>query len=264
VLVEVNVASLQDAVDGFAGGAEGCGLIRTEVLFGDWDHAPTPEEQAEVFCQIARALPGQTITVRTWDPGGDKPIAFLAQAAEANPMLGERGIRVMRRLPQLFDDQLRAILLAGREAPLRVMFPMIAQPASMVWAHERLAGLQAEMGGQIKVGMMVETPAAALRAADFVGLADFISIGTNDLTQYTLAVDRGNPVVAEVAGGDKSAVFDLIGLAASAFAGKPVAVCGDLASDPQAVPLLIARGVTELSVRPPLIGVIKQAVRQAE
>jgi phosphocarrier protein FPr len=261
IIVEANIASIQGAHDGLEAGAEGSGLVRTEVLFADWDHAPSVDEQAEVFIAIGKALNHQTITIRTWDPGGDKPLPFLPQDPEPNPMLGERGIRVMRRLPDLLDDQLAAILLASQETPVRVMFPMITSPKEMLWARSRLVDATRKVGGQIQAGMMVETPASALRARDFLDLADFISIGTNDLTQYTLAVDRGNSSVTEVAKGDRSAVWDLIAMAADAFKGRPVCVCGDIASDPESVARLIAAGVTELSVRAPLIGMIKQAVR---
>ena len=262
IMVEGNIASLADAVAAQQGGAEGSGLVRTEVLFGGLDHSPSAEEQAATFIQIGQAL-SSTITIRTWDPGGDKPLAFLPQDRETNPMLGERGVRAMRRLPEIFDEQLAGVLLASREIPIRVMFPMITLPEEMVWARSRLSAVQERLGGQVSVGMMVETPAAALRAGDFRDLADFISIGTNDLTQYTLAVDRGNARVSSLTQGDNTAVWDLIGLAGQAFAGHPVAVCGDLASNPQAVPRLITLGVTELSVRPPLIGTIKQAVRSS-
>ena len=262
VLVEANIASLQDARDAHEAGAEGSGLVRTEVLFGKWDHEPTGEEQADIFIQIGRILDAP-ITIRTWDPGGDKPLGFLPQDPEANPMLGERGIRAMKRLPHLLDEQLTAVLLAGKEVPVRVMFPMIALPEEMVWARFRLAPILERVGGQIEVGMMVETPAAAVRATDFLDVADFISVGTNDLTQYTMAVDRGNPQVASVAKGPNTAVWDLISMAGHAFAGRPVAVCGDLASHPELVGQLIESGVTELSVRAPLVGVVKQAVRRA-
>ncbi|MCL2784674.1 MAG: PEP-utilizing enzyme [Propionibacteriaceae bacterium] len=261
ILVEANLASIQEAYDAGAAGAEGSGVVRTEILFGDWDHAPTIEEQAAAYIEIGKALNGGTITVRTWDPGGDKPLVFLPQDREANPMLGERGIRVMKRLPHLFEDQLSAILLASKEVSVRVMFPMITIEEEVVWARSVLADMEKRVGGEIGVGMMVETPSAALRAADFLGLVDFISIGTNDLTQYTLAADRGNPIVASITHGDNTSVWDLIAMAARAFAGRSVAVCGDLASDPHAVSRLISLGVNELSVRTPLVGVIKQQVR---
>jgi len=264
VLVEGNVSAVVDAFEADKVGAEGCGLVRTEILFSKWQHAPGAEEQAALYVQIGEALHGRMVTIRTWDPGGDKPLPFIPQEPEANPMLGQRGIRAMQLMPELFDEQLKAILLASRQVEVRVMFPMITQPFEMVWARARLAEVQAAVGGNIEAGMMVEVPSAALRASMFVSLADFISIGTNDLTQYTLAVDRGNPNVTAVAMGDDAAVYDLITMAATAFKGKPVAVCGDLASRVDEVPRLIAAGATELSVRPPLVGVIKQAVRESD
>ncbi|MCL2316961.1 MAG: dihydroxyacetone kinase phosphoryl donor subunit DhaM [Actinomycetia bacterium] len=263
IVVEANLSSVADAQAGAENGAEGSGLVRTEVVFGDWDHAPTAEEQAAIYVAMGRALGGHPITIRTWDPGGDKPLPFLPQAPETNPMLGERGLRAMRRLPTLLDEQLSAVLLAARETPVRVMFPMITVPDEVRWARERLDAIQRRLGGTIEAGIMVETPAAAARAADFRDLADFISVGTNDLTQYTMAVDRGNALVADLATGPIEAVWALMAGAAAAFQGKPVAVCGDLASRAELVARLVAIGVTELSVRPPLVGVIKQAVRAA-
>ncbi|MDR1213812.1 MAG: HPr family phosphocarrier protein [Propionibacteriaceae bacterium] len=261
VLVEANIASLTDAKTAQANGADGSGLVRTEVLFADWDHAPSAAEQADVYRAIGQALEGRMITIRTWDPGGDKALAFLSQAAEPNPMLGERGIRAMRRLPDLLREQLKAVVLASRRTPVRVMFPMIVDPEEIRWASQILRQARAESGGQVTVGMMVETPAAAVRAADFADLVDFISIGSNDLAQYTMAADRGNGAVGHLAQADQPAVWDLIDLAAQAFSGRPVAVCGDIASRPELTARLVEAGVTELSVRPPLIGLVKLAVR---
>ena len=262
VLVEANIASLADARAAAAAGADGSGLVRTELLFGDRAVAPSAEEQAAVFVEIGRLLAAPT-TVRTWDPGGDKPLAFLPQEAETNPMLGERGIRAMRTRPDLFRTQLRAVALAAREVPVRVMFPMVTEPDEVIWAKAELAAVTAEIGEvSLPVGMMVEVPAAAVRASDFVGLVDFVSIGTNDLTQYTTATDRGNGTVAHLARADSAAVLQLIGGVGRAFAGHPVAVCGDLASDPDVTATLVDLGVTELSVRPPLVGLVKQAVRR--
>lgn len=265
VLVEANVASLDDAATGAASGADGSGLVRTEILFGHDTTAPSAERQADTFIAIGRALGGQTITIRTWDAGGDKPLPFLAQDAESNPFLGERGIRTMRRVPDLLADQLRACLLASREVSVRVMFPMVTEPDELRWARGMLDELVADLEvDPIPVGMMVEVPAAALRAAEFADLVDFVSIGTNDLTQYTTAADRGNGAVSHLARGDSPAVLDLIGRTAEALAGKPIAVCGDLASQAPLTATLLGLGVTELSVRPGLVGLIKAAVRDAE
>lgn len=263
--VEVNISSLQDAVTGAAQGADGSGLIRTEVLFSTLDKAPDMSTQVDSFVSIARALGGRPITVRTWDPGGDKPITYLGQSTETNPMLGERGIRGMRRLPAVFAEQLRAIALTARQTPTRVLFPMVTEPSEIVWARECLDEAMAAVGGEIdlSVGMMVETPAAALRAYDFRDLVDFVSIGTNDLTQYATAADRGNILVADYAKADSPAVIALIKMTCEAFAGKPIAVCGDMASDPALVGTLLDLGVTALSVRPPVVPIIKHAVRIA-
>jgi len=261
ILVEANIGSFQDAKTAAANGADGSGLVRTEILFEDWDHAPSAEEQAGVFLKLSKGLGGTMMTVRTWDPGGDKPLSFLPQEPEVNPMLGERGLRAMKRRPELLVEQLRAIGLASRRVPIRVMFPMVADVDEVVWATDLLRAALAETGGHAPVGIMVETPAAALRAADFAALVDFISIGTNDLTQYTMAADRGNAAVADLLQGQKRAVWDLIDMAARAFAGRPVAVCGDMASEPDLTASLVGLGVTELSVRPPLVGLVKLAVR---
>jgi len=262
VLVEANIASLADAATGAAAGADGSGLVRTEILFGHLGVAPAAEDQAARLVEIGKALKGP-ITIRTWDTGGDKPLPFLAQAAEANPMLGERGIRAMRGREELFRTQLRAVALASREVECRVMVPMVTEPDEVIWARGVFEEVIAELGNTaVPFGMMVEVPAAAVRAADFIDLVDFVSIGTNDLTQYTTASDRGNATVSSLARSDSAAVLDLIAIVGQAFQGKAVAVCGDLASDPHMTAALIERGVTELSVRPPMIGLIKQAVRQ--
>ncbi len=273
ILVEANLASLSDATVGKAAGADGSGLVRTELLFGHCSTAPSASEQAAAFIEIGRAL-GGVITIRTWDPGGDKPLPFLTQSRETNPMLGERGIRAMRTHEALFRDQLRAVALASREIPCRVMIPMVTEPSEVRWARDLLTEILGDLidgdtvadseptPTTLDFGMMVEVPAAAVRAADFVDLVDFVSIGTNDLTQYTTAADRGNGTVSHLAKADSAAVLDLIAQVGRAFAGKPVAVCGDLASDPDLTARLISLGVTELSVRPPLIGLVKQAVRR--
>ena len=263
ILVEANVSSLADARAGAEAGAEGSGVVRTEILFAARGQAPDAEEQAEVYLAIARAL-GGPISIRTWDAGGDKPLAFLPAAHGANPALGERGIRTMRRARDLFAEQLRGIALAARQAPVRVMFPMVTHPEEVVWARGVLSEVLFGMGPvDLPVGIMVEVPAAALRASDFAGLIDFASVGTNDLAQYALASDRTNAAVAAMAPMDDPAVWDLIELTCRGLPRIPVAVCGDLASDPATTARLVALGVTELSVRPPMVAQVKQAVRRS-
>src|SRR5450756_1778685 len=174
----------------------------------------------------------------------------LQTEGEANPMLGERGLRAMRRYPDVFAEQLRGIVAAAREVPVRVMFPMVTEPDEVVWARSVLADVLAEHPNppSLEVGIMVEVPAAALRADEFAPLVDFASIGTNDLAQYTTAVDRGNGRVAHLSR-PSSAIWALIFMTCQAFGDKPVAVCGDR--------------VSELSVRPPVVALVKEAVRRA-
>lgn len=262
VLVEANVSSLADALAAAAAGAEGSGVVRTEILFAARRQAPTAEEQAEVYVALGKTI-GGPLSIRTWDAGGDKPVAFFTPSREPNPALGERGIRTMRKARDLFAEQLRGIAMAARETPIRVMFPMVTRPEEVSWARgvldEALAGLGPV---ELPVGIMVEVPAAAIRAADFAGLVDFVSIGTNDLAQYTLASDRTNAAVSRLSSLDDPAVWDLIELTCRGLPGKPIAVCGSIANEPDAVARLVGLGVSELSVRPPMVAQIKQAVRQ--
>lgn len=262
IAVFANVGSVQDAVD--ARGADGSGLVRTEVLFGDRRQAPTVEEQVEVFRAIAAAFGGKPITIRTWDIGGDKPLPFLPQEAEANPFLGERGIRVFRRRPELLRDQLTAICQVATETPVQVMFPMVTTAEEVAWALEELGKIGPSSWG-VKVGIMVEVPAAALRISTLAEGLDFVSIGTNDLTQYTTAADRGNSAVAGLADGLDPAVLQLIDRVVRGVpAGVEIAVCGDLASDPDAAVLLAGLGVHELSAVGPQVPLIKARLRRAD
>jgi len=258
--VLVNVGSVQDALD--VRGADGSGLVRTEVLFGDRRQAPGIEEQAEVFRAIAAALSGKPITIRTWDIGGDKPLPFLPQAAEANPFLGERGVRVFRRRPELLRDQLQAIRVVAQETPVQLMFPMVTTAEEVAWGLSELDALGPRPVG-LKVGIMVEVPAAALRISTLAAGLDFVSIGTNDLIQYTLAADRTNTAVASLADGLDPSVLQLIDrVVRNAPEDVHVAVCGDLASDPDGAALLVGLGVRELSAVGPQVPQIKARVRQ--
>ncbi|WP_369410830.1 phosphoenolpyruvate--protein phosphotransferase [Kribbella voronezhensis] len=262
IQVFANVGSVQDAAD--ARGADGSGLVRTEVLFGDRQVAPTVEEQVEAFRAIAAALGGKPITIRTWDIGGDKPLPFLAQGKEANPFLGQRGIRVFRRRPELLRDQLRAICQVALETPVQLMFPMVTTAEEVAWALAELADIGSS-GWGVKVGIMVEVPAAALRISSLAEGLDFVSIGTNDLTQYTTAADRGNSAVAPLADGLDPAVLQLIDrVVREVPAGVEVAVCGDLASDPAAAVLLAGLGIRELSAVGPQVPVIKSRLRRTD
>ena len=262
--VGANLASLDDARAAAAAGADLAGLVRTELLFLDRTTPPTVEEQAEAYAALARALPGRRIVVRTLDVGGDKPLPYLPMPAEANPFLGVRGIRLSLRRPELLLDQLRAVVRVARHERVDVLFPMVSTVGELVEARRLLDDAARAEGGprpqDLRVGIMVEVPATALKAAAFARHADFFSIGTNDLTQYALAAERGNDAVAHVADPLDPGLLALI--AAAAGAGTPVAVCGELAADELATPLLLGLGVRELSVAPAAVATVKQAVRE--
>lgn len=209
------------------------------------------------------------MVVRTLDAGADKPLGWLPQSAEDNPFLGRRGVRLSLANPEIFTEQLRAIVRVAAEWPVKVMFPMIATLDELERALELLAGAARSAGvttDGLDVGIMVEVPGAALSAASFAPTVDFFSIGTNDLTQYTMAADRGNEAVAELADALHPAVLQLIAdvTGAAQQHGKWVGVCGELAGDPVATPVLVGMGVTELSMSAPSIPAVKQAVRAVE
>ena len=262
--VVANIGGLPDAQQARESGAEGVGLLRTEFLFLDRAQAPTEQEQFEVYRDIAQALQNRPVIVRTLDIGGDKPLPYVKVAPEQNPFLGERGLRLCLARPELFREQLRAILRAAAYGSLRIMFPMVADVsewrAARDLVEELRAGLNAPM---VELGIMIEIPSAALIADAFAGEVDFFSIGTNDLTQYTLAMDRMHPSLAGKSDGLHPAVLRLIAATVTAAhkAGKWVGVCGELASDPLAVPILIGLGVDELSVSVPAIPVVKAQIR---
>lgn len=265
--VMANVGSMSDATAAAGYGADGSGLVRTEVLFARHSAPPDARTQAEAFTAIAAALSGRPITIRTFDLGGDKPLPFLALPAEPNPFLGERGIRVFRGREELLREQLVAVCWVARQTPVRVMFPMVATPEEVTWCLEQLADAASRCGGVpdgLAVGIMVEIPAAALCAARLAADLDFVSIGTNDLTQYTLAADRTNSRVAALADQLNPAVLGLIGrVCTDAGDHVEVAVCGDLASDPDAAPLLAGLGVRELSAAAPAIPLVKARLRSS-
>ena len=269
ILVGANIGSVDDAQAAAADGAELAGLVRTEFLYLGRDDAPTVDEQIEVYRSLAAALGGKRVTLRTLDVGGDKPLPYAPQAPEDNPFLGMRGIRLARTHSELLDDQLEAIVRVAHETPVSVMFPMVSTVEELEHARERL-DRQIDRVGRgrpeaLQIGIMVEVPAAALKAGSFTSQVDFFSIGTNDLTQYTLAAERGNPAVAALGDPLDPGVLRLIELVCRAAAGSClVAVCGELAADESATPLLVALGVRELSVAPSAVAAVKHAVRQIE
>jgi phosphoenolpyruvate-protein phosphotransferase len=263
--VAANIGTTNEAARVVEQGADGVGLLRSEFLFFERRTMPTEQEQRETFEEIARALgPARSLVVRTLDVGGDKPLSYLPLEPEDNPFLGVRGIRLSLRHAELFDAQLRAILAAARHTRLHVMFPMVANLDEFRQAKARLAAQAERVGaGPVSVGIMVEVPSAALLADLFAREVDFFSIGTNDLTQYALAVDRGHPLLGGQADALDPAVLRLIKLTADAGTshGKWVGVCGGLAAETLATPLLVGLGVTELSAPAPVAADLKAAVR---
>ncbi|HEX4739470.1 MAG TPA: phosphoenolpyruvate--protein phosphotransferase [Allosphingosinicella sp.] len=260
-----NLASPAEAALAVEAGAEGCGLLRTEFLFLDRSAAPSEEEQVEAYAAIAAGLDGRPLIVRTLDVGADKPVPYLPRAREENPALGMRGIRLGLASPDLLRTQLRAILRGVPEAQCRIMIPMVVDRSELTATRALLDEVAAELGrtGRVPLGVMIETPASALLAADIAEEADFLSIGTNDLTQYALAADRLNPATAAMADALHPAVLHLIRLAADGARkhGRWLGVCGGIASDPAAAPILIGLGATELSAAPAAIPALKAAVR---
>lgn len=264
VEIVANIGGLSDAQKAAVSGAEGVGLLRTEFLFLERTSAPTEREQFEVYRDIVQAMNGQPVIVRTLDIGGDKPLPYIDIAAEENPFLGERGIRLCLNRPELLRQQLRAILRAAEFGPLRIMFPMVADLSEWRQARAMVAEVQAELGApEVEVGIMIEVPSAALMADAFAPEIDFFSVGTNDLTQYTLAMDRMHPSLAAKSDGLHPAVLRLIArtVEAAHAAGKWVGVCGELGADPQAVPILVGMGIDELSVSVPAIAPVKAQIR---
>ena len=263
--VFANLGNASDAVAAVANGAEGCGLLRTEFLFIDRNTAPDEDEQFQAYQSIAAALAPRPLVLRLMDVGGDKPLRYLPLPAEENPALGLRGIRTGLARPDLLRTQLRAALRVRTGGSLRLLIPMVTDLSEILAVRHVVDDLIAELGtpGRIVLGAMIETPAAALLASSLIRDVDFLSIGSNDLTQYTLAMDRGHPQLAGRADALHPAVLKLIEAAAGAgaAAGKNVAVCGGAAADRLAVPILLGLGVRELSVVPAMVPAVKRGIR---
>jgi phosphocarrier protein FPr/phosphocarrier protein len=263
--VFANLGNVRDAAAAVANGAEGCGLLRTEFLFIDRDTAPEEVEQLAAYQGIAEALGNKPLILRLMDVGGDKPLRYLPLPAEENPALGLRGVRTALARPDLLRTQLRAALRVQPAGQVRLLIPMVTDAAEIVAVRgviEELAS-ELEIAAAVELGAMIETPAAALMASDLLREVDFLSIGSNDLTQYTLAMDRGHPQLAGRTDALHPAVLKLIAATAGAgtAVGKMVAVCGGAAADRLAVPILLGLGVRELSVVPAAVPAIKRQIR---
>jgi phosphotransferase system enzyme I (PtsI) len=249
VLLMAAVGSAADVSEALEAGAEGVGVFRTEFAFMDRSEPPTVAEQASAYREVFDAFPGRQVTVRTLDIGADKPAPFVRLGEQPNPALGVRGLRVARRSPELLTDQLTAIASAARgsKAEVRVMAPMVATSAEAAWF-----AAQAHQAGVTTTGVMVEVPAAALRAADLLRVVDFVSVGSNDLAQYAFAADRADGELSDLLDPWQPAFLDLIAtvLRAGAVAGRPVTVCGEAPSDPLLALVLVGLGAAGLSMTP--------------
>jgi multiphosphoryl transfer protein len=267
VEVFANLASTAEAESAVASGAEGCGLLRTEFLFQNRVAAPSEDDQAAEYQAIADALGGRPLVIRTLDAGGDKPIAYLPLPQEENPLLGLRGLRASLLFPDLLRDQLAAILRVRPASQCRILLPMITEPQEIATVQKIIDALGSERRlpqPRMPVGAMIETPASVLLADAIVREADFLSVGTNDLAQYTLAMDRTHPQLARDFDFFHPAVLRQISAVCTAAkpSGRSVSVCGALASDLQAVPVLIGLGLRTLSAVPGVVPELKALIRQ--
>jgi phosphoenolpyruvate-protein phosphotransferase len=268
--VSANIGSAEETEGALAWGAEGVGLFRTEFLFMKRPDLPSEEEQYEVYRKVAEAFGEKPVIIRTMDVGGDKDLPGVDQPEEENPFLGWRGIRMCLDVPELFKPQLRAILRAAPYGKLRIMFPMVVDAIELRAAKKILEECREELRsegaqiGEVDIGVMVETPAAAIRAQDIAPEVSFFSIGTNDLVQYTLAADRGNERLRRLQSADHPAVLELIGQTCEAAreGGIWVGMCGEAAGEPAMIPKLIELGVTELSMSAPSIPRAKKIVSE--
>jgi phosphoenolpyruvate-protein phosphotransferase len=270
--IVANIGNADDARMAIRQGAEGVGLFRTEFLYLDRDSLPRLSEQVDAYQDVFSIMQGKPVVVRTLDIGGDKAVSYLGFSAEPNPFLGWRAIRMIRERPDVLENQFRALLLAAGKtnADLRIMLPMVSTIGEVERARElfdkcseSIQQSDHPLPEKIQFGIMVEVPSTAILADKFSKVVDFFSIGTNDLTQYTLAVDRTNERVAQLASPYHPAVLRLIQytIQAAHAEGKWVGLCGELAGDPQAVPFLLGVHLDEFSMAPSSIPTVKEAIR---
>ncbi|HHW14834.1 MAG TPA: phosphoenolpyruvate--protein phosphotransferase [Firmicutes bacterium] len=269
VWIGANLGGPAEVEKALSSGAEGVGLFRSEFLFLDREGLPSEEEQYQAYRQAVEGLRGRPMVVRTLDVGGDKELPYLALSKETNPFLGCRAIRFCLDRPELFRTQLRAILRAGAHGDVRLMFPMITTLSEVWQAKEQVRAAKEELRRrglpfreEVPLGIMVETPAAALNAVHLAREVDFFSIGTNDLVQYTMACDRTNERISHLYQPLDPAVLRLIQMVIDAghAAGKPVGMCGEMAGDPFCLPLLLGLGLDEFSMNPAAIPAAREVI----
>ena len=268
-----NIGSLEDIKSVLENGAEGVGLFRSEFLYMGRSSLPTEEEQTKIYTKALQALDGKPLIVRTMDIGADKQVACLRLKKEANPALGKRAVRICLDDKRLFKDQLKALLRASVAGKLSIMVPMIISVDEVRQCKEILAECREELKAanqpfseNIPFGIMIETPAACILADDLAKEVDFFSVGTNDLTQYTLACDRQNDAVAYLYDDTNPAVLSLMKMVAEAANQNGIwaGVCGELASNSEITSTLISYGYTELSISPAKTPIIRRAIAKTE
>jgi len=268
IYVEGNISHLEEASRVYKAGAEGIGLVRTEFLFQDQPLPPSEEEQKEAYQSILDNMPGQPVTFRMLDAGGDKPMPFVNIVPEDNPLVGIRGIRALKNNEHFFRTQLRALLRLTPQSRIRIMLPMVSFIQEVTRFRQIIQEEMTNLGltQPTQLGVMIEVPSAALLAKSLAQHADFFSIGTNDLTQYTLAIDRGHKELSTLSDPLHPSVLQLIALTcqgAQAY-DKPVSVCGAMAGDPAAIPLLIGIGITHLAVSIGALARTKALIRRLD
>lgn len=271
--IEVGVnASTPDEVRGaMANGADGVGLLRTELLFLDRATAPTEEEQYAAYAGVVKAAAGRPVIIRTFDIGGDKPAAYLHMPEEENPFLGVRGLRLYEEHPGVLSAQLRAILRAALVGPVNIMAPMVATPEEAAWFRTRVEATRTDLAAEgvstpsVPIGIMVEVPSVATVMDQLCEVADFFSIGTNDLCQYWMAVDRGNAGVAGLYNARRPSFLRVLGqiVRGAKAGGRWIGMCGEMAGRRGNLPLLLGMGLDEISVAPGEVAAIKALVREA-
>lgn len=260
-----NVGCGEDVVAAAENGADGVGLYRIEQFYLSRKTPPTVADLLAELRSALRPLQGKEITIRLLDLGADKPVPFVQFPSEDDPFLGRRGVRLLLAYPELLDTQLEALLEIAREYRIRILVPMVTVGDDMAQVRARLRNIAEVAGIPIlpPLGAMIETPAAALCVEDIIQSSDFLSIGTNDLTQFTMAAGRENPLVNGYFMENHPAVLRLVQIVIDEAGETPVSVCGELAADASSIPILLKLGLRSLSVAPPIVPSVKQAIRMA-